>query len=275
MPEQLTVSKDFLQRALGFGEGGDPQTVGIFPGKLSEDFPLTLPDLPGLRVVGSVRNLAPRWSFGREVTAAPEQRQWRIFLDVAADLPTTMRLFQDSLRAAGWEAVRQFRQVFVDAEQPQWLAVHPSHSRQVSLYLRRAGEDTQVWLNLHDLEPQAAEHLLGGHPQFDHYEAPLPTLRLPPGWRGQMQQGSGGPVHSQEYILSGPVDVELLAHLLPQFAEQGWALLHREDGLSVFRTALGIGTLLLTGAGGNLTAHIVHVTGEKGSGSRLRTVAHS
>lgn len=278
MSEQLTVSQEFLQRALGFGEGGDPQTVAVLPDALPDDFPLTLPELPGLRVLGSVRSVAPRWTFQYPQGAEdrpPEQRLWRAFLDVALPLAETMSRFQAALRAGGWQAVQPFAQTFVEAEQSQWMAVHPERVQQFSVQVRQQGDLTQVWLNVHDSDARQIGHLLGRHddPAFQSQEAPLPTLTLPPGWRAQLQQGSGRAVRSEEYGLRASGDAagpDLLPHLLPQLQEQGWQLLQHEGEVSVYRTAQGVGTLLLTPGEGGTQAVIVHATtysGRRGAGA--------
>lgn len=43
---RLDVSLDFPQRALGFGEAGDPQTVDVFPEALPDELPFKRPCSP-------------------------------------------------------------------------------------------------------------------------------------------------------------------------------------------------------------------------------------
>ncbi|WP_162865334.1 hypothetical protein [Deinococcus wulumuqiensis] len=195
----IRISSEFLQRALGFGQEGDPLTVGIFPDALPDDFPLTLPELPGLRLLGSVRGVATRWSFNRGKSFSPERRQWRVFLDVGTALDDTMATFQAALLFQGWESGRAFAQTFVEAGQTRWLALNPARGWQLDLAGREAagesGTMTQVWLTLTEADAQTIRHLLGQHePPFDHVHLPMPLLRLPAGWRSQMSQGSGGRV---------------------------------------------------------------------------------
>lgn len=245
MTERLHVSSEFLQRALGFGQDGDPLTVGIFPDALPDDFPLTLPELPGLRVLGSVRGVATRWSFNRGKSFSPERRQWRVFLDVGTALDETMVDFQTWLLSQGWESGRAFAQTFVEAGQTRWLALNPARGWQLDLAGREAGQGsgtmTQVWLTLTEADAQTIRHLLGQQgPLFAQESAPLPMplLRLPAGWRSQMEQGRAGKVSSEEYTLSGPGGAAALwPALLPQLAAQGWALRHR-TGDQIGETAL-------------------------------------
>lgn len=168
--------------------------------------------------------------------------------------------------------MQPFAQTFVEAEQSQWMAVHPERVQQFSVQVRQQGDLTQVWLNVHDSDARQIGHLLGRHddPAFQAQEAPLPTLTLPPGWRAQLQQGSGRAVRSEEYGLRASGDAagpDLLPHLLPQLQEQGWQLLQHEGEVSVYRTAQGVGTLLLpTGEEGGRAA-IVHISdGSRGAG---------
>lgn len=79
-------------------------------------------------MIGGVRSTALRWSFDGGLPS-PEQRLWRVFLDVNEALPGTMQAFQTVLRAQGWEAARPFTQTFVEHRQPNWLAVHSAHRR--------------------------------------------------------------------------------------------------------------------------------------------------
>lgn len=269
---RLDVDLEFLQRALGFGEQDNPLTVGIFPEALPDDFPLALPDLPGVRIIGGVRSIAPRWSFNGG-PSSPEQRMWRVFLDAATDLPTTMQVSQAALRSAGWEAARPFMQTFVEQRQTNWIAVHPAHSRQLNLNLRQEGELTQIWLQVTEIDRSTSQHLLDQHRHFDQYVAPLPSLTLPAGWRAQMKQVSGGGVHSEEYLLRGPQGADdLLPFLLPQLEEQGWRLLHHLASITVYQTAEGVGTLLLVNQAEEIKAVIVHATGQEGQGGQ-RTIA--
>lgn len=270
MTGQLHVSSEFLQRALGFGQEGDPLTVGIFPDALPDDFPLTLPELPGLRLLGSVRGVATRWSFNRGKSFSPERRQWRVFLDVGAVLDDTMATFQAALLFQGWESGRAFAQTFVEAGQTRWLALNPARGWQLDLAGREAagesGTMTQVWLTLTEADAQTIRHLLGQHePPFDHVHLPMPLLRLPAGWRSQMSQGSGGRVSSEEYALRGPGGAAALwPVLLPQLAAQGWALLHHSEDTALFRTPHGTGLLSLAegeaaGDRGEVAATVVHL----------------
>lgn len=270
MTGQLRVSSEFLQRALGFGQEGDPLMVGIFPDALPDDFPLTLPELPGLRLLGSVRGVATRWSFNRGQSFSPERRQWRVFLDVGAVLDDTMADFQTALLSQGWESGRAFAQTFVEAGQTRWLALNPARGWQLDLAGREAagesGTMTQVWLTLTEAEAQTIRHLLGQHePPFDHVHLPMPLLRLPAGWRSQMSQGSGGRVSSEEYALCGPGSAAALwPALLPQLAAQGWALLHHSEDTALFRTPHGTGLLSLAegeaaGDRGEVAATVVHL----------------
>lgn len=266
MTGQLHVSTEFLGRALGFGWEGDPLTVGVFPDALSDEFPLTLPELPGLRVLGSVRTAAPHWTFfGSPQERREEQRQWRIFLDVGAALDDTMATFQAALLSRGWESGRAFAQTFVEAGQTRWLALNPARGWKLDLALREVvqepGTTTQVWLTLTEAEAQTIRHLLGQHdPPFDHVHLPMPLLRLPAGWRSQMSQGSGGRVSSEEYALRGPGgSAALWPALLPQLAAQGWALLHHSDEAALFRTPHGSGLLRLSESGEEVAAVLVHL----------------
>ena len=269
MAGQLHVSSEFLQRALGFGQEGDPLTVGVFPDALPDDFPLTLPELSGLRVLGSVRTAAPYWTFfGSPQERREERRQWRIFLDAGAALGDTMASFQAALLSHGWESGRAFAQTFVEAGQTRWLALNPARGWKLDLALREAAEQsgttTQVWLTLTEAEAQTIRHLLGQHdPPFDHVHLPMPLLRLPAGWRSQMQQGSGGRVSSEEYALRGPGGASALwPVLLPQLAAQGWALLHHSEDAALFRTPHGSGLLRLSEKGGEVAAAIVQLGAE-------------
>lgn len=272
MMNRLDVPLDFLQRALGFGEEGDPQTVAVFPETLPDELPFKLPPFPGLRVIGGVRSTAPRWSFGGDLPS-PEQRLWRVFLDVDGDLPGTMQAFQTVMRAQGWEASRPFTRTFVESRQPNWLAVQPAHRRQLNLNLRQEGAVTQVWLQVREIDQQTAEHLLNPSSHFSQDHAPLPVLMLPTGWRARMEQGSGGGVSSEAYHLQAPHGhPDLLPQLLPQLEAQGWHLIHQQAGTSVYQTAQGIGTLFLNRKGQGWKAVIVHATAEEGRGGQ-RTVA--
>lgn len=270
---RLDVPLEFLQRALGFGEEGDPQTVEVFPEALPNGLPFRLPPLPGLRVIGGVRSTASRWSFNGG-HPSPEQRMWRVFLDVDGDLPGTMQAFQTVMRAQGWEASRPFMRTFVERSQPNWLAVQPAHRRQLNLNLRQEGAVTQVWLQVMEIDQQTAEHLLDPSFHFSQYQAPLPVLMLPAGWRARMGQGSSGSVSSEDYRLQAPQhgNPDLLPYLLPQLEAQGWHLIHQQVGTSVFQTAQGIGTLFLNRQGQGWKAVIVHATAEDGRGGQ-RTVA--
>jgi len=179
--------------------------------------------------------------------------------------------------AEGWQESQLFQPVFVEAARSEWTATALEPARTLGVQARQPGEVTQVELTVADTDPAQVEHLRGGwaRPHFpDHFEAPLPTLTLPDGWRGQMLSGQGGAIRSVNAALVPPPGAAqelaaLLSHFLPQMEDQGWRLLHREDvpeSLSVFRTPLGVGTLTMRLEEGRVSALIVHATAEEGRG---------
>lgn len=280
--EQLTLGAEFLRRALGHGREGDPADVAVTPGALPLDFPLTLPEWVGLRVWGGVRAAATGWTFDysgpSRLTERPPRTDWRAFLDVPAPQPEAMAALLDHFGAQGWQTAQVFQDVFVEADRSQWLGARSEPPRTLTVFSRQQGDATQVWLTVADVDPRQVEHLLGRsrHPGFhDHFEAPLPTLTLPDGWKAQMRSGQGDPVRSQNAVLLPSADrvpdaAALLTHFLPQLERQGWRLLHQEDGpepLSVYRTPLGVGSLFLRAGGDDVTALIVHATAGEGGGS--------
>lgn len=283
MTEQVTLDAEFLRRALG--REGERADVQVMPGVLPPDFPVTLPELPGLRVLGGVRSAPPGWTFaypGVPQTVEPVRLQWRVFLDVPAPQGQVMTALWRHFAGEGWQESQLFRRVFVEAARSEWMGTTLEPPRTLGVQARQRGEVTQVDLSVADVVPDHVEHLRGRspHPRFhDHFEAPLPALTLPEGWRGQMQSGQGGPICSQTWALSPSPDAApgwsvLLSHLLPQLEGQGWHLLHREDApesLTVFRTPPGVGTLTLRQDEGRVSALIAHVTAEEGRGGRAVT----
>ena len=322
---------EFLQRALGQSE--DSGKLEITLGALPPDLPVTLPNLPDLRVLGGIiripvdqlwnnwetrpkgvgkrmtvrsgstaakrrgcngltgihiRTIAPRWSFDYRMTQQndlSERRSWRVFLDTSAQAGAVLDGFLAQLSPLGWQSAHMLPQVFVEAEKTNWLGVQAEQLRSLDLQARTSAV-TQVWLTIDDIEAPQVGHFLGQNPHFsqaDFYQASLPTLILPAGWQAQMSQGHGGPVHSQHYLLrlaeATPDTLsELWPHLLPQLERQGWRMLHRElhqeEGLTVYRTPLGVGTLGLRRVGAELVAHIVHVTdGPDGGRSSSFTIS--
>ncbi|GAA5532196.1 hypothetical protein [Deinococcus aluminii] len=285
MGEQVTLDAEFLRRALGHGRDGDPADVEVTPGALPSDFPVTLPEWVGLRVLGGVRSAAPRWTFhypGSRSNQPPERVLWRAFLDVPMQQPEVMDTLLAHLESQGWQAAQIFQQVFVERERSQWMGAHLRQGRKLDLFARGEGGVTQVWLNVTDMAQGDVDHLLGrrSHPHFaDHFEAPLPTLTLPEGWTARMLTGQGGPIRSQSSLLLSPQaapDVTaLLSHFLPQLERQGWRLLHREDhpeSLSVYRTPLGTGTLALEAGEEEVRALLLHATSEEGRGGQRSSV---
>ena len=277
---------EFLQRALGQSE--DSGKLEITLGALPPDLPVTLPNLPDLRVLGGIRTIAPRWSFDYGMTQQndlSERRSWRVFLDTSAQAGAVLDGFLAQLSPLGWQSAHMLSQVFVEAEKTTWLGVQAEQLRSLDLQARTLAV-TQVWLTIDDIEAPQVGHFLVQNPHFsqaDFYQASLPTLILPAGWQAQMSQGHGGPVHSQHYLLR-PAEAtpdtlsELWPHLLPQLERQGWRMLHRElhqeEGLTVYRTPLGVGTLGLRRVGAELVAHIVHVTdGPDGGRSSSFTIS--
>ncbi|MDL2345123.1 hypothetical protein QOL99_13310 [Deinococcus sp. MIMF12] len=286
MSEQVTLEAEFLRRALEREDNAE--RVAVTPGTLPPDLPVTLPDLPGMRVLGGVRSVLPGWTFAspgsaRAAAAGPVRLQWRAFLDIPAPQPQVMDALLGRFTEQGWQESQVFQQVFVEAARSEWAATALEPARTLGVQSRQQGGVTQVELTVADTDPGQVEHLRGrwSHPHFaDQFEPPLPTLILPDGWKGQMQTGQGGPIRSQLSALRpppgpAPDPAALLAHFLPQLERQGWRLLHREDGpesLSVHRTPLGVGTLSLRVKDGGLSALIVHVTAEEGRGSSRVTV---
>lgn len=278
MGETVPLDPEFLRRALSQGREGDPADVEMTPGALPPDFPLTLPDVAGLRVLGGIRSAVPRWTFSpssQEPQHPAGHVMWRAFLDVPASQPEVMDTLLTHFFGQGWQPARMFQEVFVEAARSQWLAARSQPPRTLSLFARGEGGVTQVWLNVSDTDPEHVGHLLG-RPSYvqDQPDAPLPTLTLPGGWTARMLSGNGGPVCSQTSLLrpaeARPDLAALLSHLLPQFERQGWHLLHREDhpeSLSVYRTPLGIGTLSLRAGEQHVQALIVHATAEGGRGA--------
>lgn len=283
MSEQVTLEAEFLRRALG--QQGSAEHVSATPGALPPDLPVTLPDLPGMRMLGGVRSVAPGWTFvypGATQTAAPIRLQWRVFVDVPTPQPEVMDALVRQFAEQGWQETHSFPSVFVEANLSLWEGFCPEPPRTLVVQSRQQGGATQVNLTLTDAEPEYIEHLRGerARPHLsDYFEAPLPTLILPGGWRGQMVSGQGGAVRSFLTALqpspgTAPDPEALLDHFLPQLERQGWHLLHREDSpesLSVFRTPLGVGTLTLRLEGQNVSALIVHATAEDGGGSSVGT----
>lgn len=280
MSEQVTLDAEFLRRALSQGPETSSADVVVTPGALPPDFPVTLPGLTAVRVLGGVRSAA-RWTFGASSSPESAERQartdWRAFLDVPAPQPEVMEALVSQFAEQGWQAAQMFQEVFVEATRSQWLGARAQPPRTLGVNTRQEGGVTQVGLTVTDTDPEHVAHLLGRapHPHFhDHFEAPLPTLTLPDGWRAQMVSGQGGPVRSLHFALICPQaafdPAALLSHLLPQFGRQGWRLLHCEDApesLSVYRTPLGVGTLTLrAGPGERVSALIVHATAEEGRG---------
>lgn len=283
MTERIPIDPEFLRRALGLGSDGDPATVKVTQDALPADFPLKLPFDNG-RILGGIRSAAPGWTFqfdGQAVEPYQPKWQWRAFLDVASPPHSVLAELISSLNSQGWQAVTLFQPVFVEAEQSQWMAVHAGKQLQLTARLRLAGQLTQLGLEVFEVDENSIRHLLGQHAfpyPHDHFEAPLPSLLLPVGWQARMEQGSGGPVRSQQYRLLPPAGAptDLWPHLQPQFERQGWHLLHHEPSLSVFRTALGVGTLHWQAQEGQgINAVIVHVTAEKGMSSNSSYVITS
>lgn len=274
MSPLITLDAEFLRRALGHGHAGDRADVEVTPGALPPEFPVTLPELPGLRVLGGVGSVPRGWTFaypGGAQTPGPDRLQWRVFLDVPAPQPQVIAALLRQFEGEGWQESQLFQQVFVEAARSEWTGTTLAPPRTLGIHVRQQGEVTQVDLTIADVIPDHVEHLRGRspHPRFhDHFEAPLPILTLPEGWRGQMQSGQGGPICSQTWALSPSPDAApgvpaLLSYFLPQLERQGWRLLHREDtpeSLSVFRTLLGVGTLTLRREEGCVSALIVHAT---------------
>lgn len=286
MGEQLTLDAEFLRRALGLG-WDNPEGVAVTSDSLPPDFPVPLPDLGGVRVLGGVRSVAFHWS------ATPgekpvKQTTWRVFLDVPAPQPDVMAALVSYLEEQGWRAAQPWRQAFVEATAGQWMGVHAEQERTVMLHAR--GEDgvTHVSLNVQDVPPEQVRHMLGQDPHlhFHHlHELPLPTLTAPPGWRVQMQGGGGGETErSERVVLVPPEDVaeqpELLAHFRPQLERQGWRVLHveNEDGAVYLtaRTERGIGVLTLSPDAGVWQAALLHIAlgpGGRGSAASFYTLS--
>lgn len=285
MVEQLQVEKEFLQRALGWGEERNPLNVDVTLESLPSDFPVDLSRLGGVRVLGGVRSAELAWRFaysGGINEPYPDRRHWRVFLDVPGAVPDVFKVLLDVFMEQGWQPLVMFHQAFIEAEQTQWMGVNGDTNQRLLLLLRPEADITQVWLTIIEIDERQAAHLLGGpHPPVGfgpHYEAPLPTLILPVGWRAQLGQGSGGPVRSQEYSLHAPragesLVQELLAHLAPQFERQGWRQVYQEAQMTVFSTALGIGVLTLEPGQDGVLALIVHATAEQGRGPNYTLVS--
>jgi hypothetical protein len=128
LDEGVILDAEFLRRALGHGREGDPADVEVTPGALPPDFPLTLPELAGLRVLGGVRSAATGWTFYG--SSPPEHRphtDWRAFLDVPAPQPQAMAALLDHFEEQGWQTAQVFQETFVEAARSQWLGVR-SHS---------------------------------------------------------------------------------------------------------------------------------------------------
>lgn len=279
MGEQITLDAEFLRRALG--QEGELTAEMVTPGTLPADFPITLPELAGTRVLGGIRTVARQWTFhfsgGPRSAERKSQTSWRAFLDVPAPQPEVMEALITHFAGRGWQAAQMFQQTFVEAARTQWMGGHTGQSRTLNVSSRQEGAVMQVHLQVQDTEPEQIEHLLGRrhHPHFEDFsQAPFPTLILPEGWSAQMLTGQGGPVRSETVALGAPQPMPeltaLLSHFLPQLERQGWRLLHREDApesLSVYRTPLGIGTLSLRPGESGISALIVHATAEDGRGS--------
>ncbi|MBB5235490.1 hypothetical protein [Deinococcus budaensis] len=230
MTKQVTLDAEFLRRALG--QDGERADVEVTPGVLPPDFPVTLPDLPGLRVLGGVRSVPPGWTFaypGVTQTVEPVRFQWRAFLDVPAPQGQVTAALLGHFAGEGWQESQLFQRVFVEAARSEWMGTSREPPRTLGVQARQRGEVTQVELTVADTDSGQVEHLRGRspHPRLhDHFEAPLPTLTLPEGWRGQMQSGQGGPIRSQTWTLlpslaPTPGPLALLPHLLPQLEDQG------------------------------------------------------
>ncbi|WP_034385030.1 hypothetical protein [Deinococcus sp. YIM 77859] len=280
MSERVTLDAEFVRRALGFGREGNPADVQVTPDALPPDFPLRLPDLAGLRVLGGIRSAAPRWVFsfpGAEPQQSAEHVLWRAFLDVPAPQPEVMETLLAHFLDQGWQTARMFQAVFVEAARSQWLAARCQPPRILKVFVRGESGMTQVWLETRDTDSEHAGHLLGRLSYVQDQPDPLlPTLTLPGGWTARMLSGHGGPVCSQTFLLRSAGTrfdpAALLSELLPQLERQGWRLLCREDGpecLSVYRTALGLGTLFLRAEESQVRARIVHATAgeERGAGA--------
>ncbi|WP_216327267.1 hypothetical protein [Deinococcus aestuarii] len=276
MGEQVTLDAEFLRRALG--ESGDLVHLEITPGSLPLDFPVTLPDIAGFRVLGGVRSVTrPTFSSGGR---AAEQTLWRLFLDVPGPQPDVMAALTARLAGKGWRVAQMWRQAFVEASADRWMCVHPEQARTVTLQTRGEGAVTQVALTVQDAEPEQVRHLLGQDPQPNFHrmhDLPLPTLVVPLGWRVQMQGGGGGETErSERAVLVPPEGADeppgLLAHFSPQLERQGWRVRHveKEDGAGYLtaRTGRGIDVLTLSPDAGVWQAVLLHVAlGPGGQGS--------
>lgn len=219
----MEVDAEFLRRALGAGERGDPATVQIVPDALAEDFPVALPELPGLRVYGSVRSVATRWTFFRsEGSDRPEYPWWRTFFDTVLTAPEVVRTFRTQLSSLGWRTAEiGLTRAVLPAEGGAWAAVHPARCQELHLHARQAGGAAQVWLSVKEVDEDHALRLQGLEPRPPEFLRPglaLPTLVMPPGVEVGFRHGSA---HEEFTVLRGITLPEAFGTLLGQLSAQG------------------------------------------------------
>lgn len=220
---RLEVEAEFLRRALGAGERGDPATVHVVPDALAQDFPFPLPELPGLNVYGSVRSVAPRWTFfGSDPSESPEFRWWRTFFDVELTAPEVVRTFRAHLSPRGWRTAELgLARAVLAADRGHWHAVCPEQRLELHLNARQAARAAQVWLSVTEVDEDHALRLQGLEPRppyLPDFDLALPTLVMPPGVEVQFGHGSS---YEEITVLRGLPLPEAFQILLGQLTAQG------------------------------------------------------
>lgn len=269
MAEAVSVDPEWLRRLASAGEDAE---LAVFPDVLPDDLPVALPDGP-LRVLGSVRQVSPRFAFHAGAVAAAllrSERLWRVYLDVPLPPPEVRRRWTEFYGAQGWQASQMFPSAFTGEDAGNWQGVHEGLGLILTLAWSAGVPGIALQLTAQEAAPEHIGQFLGRHFPHPHFDlAPMPTLMAPGGWTVRPLGGSGGAERSETAALTptGSVPADpgpLQAAFLSQLAEQGWELLEAtqadRDWRSVHRTPQGYGVLCLRGEDRAVQARIVHVT---------------
>lgn len=228
MTGRIEVELEFLRRALGAGREGHPADVDLTSGALPPDLPVSLPDWAGVRVLGGIRSVAPRWTFfasPADRSTVPEHLMWRVFLDVPLPQDQVMRELTRALMAQGWRTAQMSRQAITEAEKGVWMAVHPAQARTLHLVGRQADGVTEVWLSVQGTDRRQFQHLQGLNVTTAEDTCSLPALTVPAG--AQVRWQGDGEVRQESAFVRGTALGPLLDHLAPQLELQEGPLLYR------------------------------------------------